>query len=156
MPTKIDQDQISGLPDDLNSLESFISVEDSIGDSADVSQDSALSTLQEELNLLKVVCQGLLFPRHTYIYQDGDTFRSGGETQEYPIPVTVTYSWEFADDPESFNFVQIDGADQPLYTPVYTSSYLYRLKITYASALGVVEALSQALIYFSPSGGTPG
>jgi len=45
MPTKIDQDQISGLPDDLNSLESFISVEDSIGDSADASQDLKLGKI---------------------------------------------------------------------------------------------------------------
>jgi hypothetical protein len=42
MPTKLDQDQISGLPDDLNSLESFISIEDSAGDSADASQDTKL------------------------------------------------------------------------------------------------------------------
>jgi hypothetical protein len=42
MPTKLDQDQISGLPDDLNSLESFISIEDSAGDSADASQDIKL------------------------------------------------------------------------------------------------------------------
>lgn len=42
MPTKLNQDQISGLPDDLNSLESFISIEDSVGDSADASQDIKL------------------------------------------------------------------------------------------------------------------
>ena len=45
MPTKLNQDQISGLPDDLNSLESFISIEDSAGDSADASQDLKLDKI---------------------------------------------------------------------------------------------------------------
>ena len=152
MPTKLNQEQISGLPSDLDSLESFISTEDSLGDSADVSQDTALTAQQEEINLLKAVCRGLLFPPFAYIYQQDYTMYFGERPfNGYPLPVTITYSWEYADDQEALNFTPIDGADLSFYTPESTASYLYRLKITYTSDLGVAVAFSQDLTY-DPNG----
>jgi len=175
--TKIRQDQIQNLDTDLStiesiddsleslisqeisesesadeSLESIISQEVSESESADESLESSLSSQQLEINLLKTVCRGLLFPPFAYIYQQDYTMYFGERPfNGYPLPVTITYSWEYADDQEALNFTPIDGADLSFYTPESTASYLYRLKITYTSDLGVAVAFSQDLTY-DPNG----
>lgn len=90
MPTKLSQDQVNGLPSDLESLESFISTEDSAGDSADASQDSAIDVVQSQVDFLKSVLGEMIYGE-TFIYQMGETFYFAGETMQYPVPTTISY-----------------------------------------------------------------
>ena len=86
MPTKLDQDQISGLSEELNSLDSIdesletkIFTEDSINDQVDVD-------LQGQIDELKNVMLSLVFGNRLDIMNDGTSLIAMTPT-EFPIPV---------------------------------------------------------------------
>jgi hypothetical protein len=158
MPTKLNQNQVDGLPSDLDSLESFISAEDSAGDSADVSQDGVIDsieavigstgTFQTQIDMLKTTLGNYIYS-DPVMYQIGDTFYFAG-TMQYPILTTTEFKWYYTDDMEVRNFIEISGETGSTLTPTgefADPSYGYYLEVTYTSDLGVFQKDSQQLTY---------
>jgi hypothetical protein len=127
MPTKLDQSQIDGLSDDLNSLDSIdesleskISTEDSINDQVDV-------TLQEQIDELKDAMLSLVFGNRLDVMNDGTNLFAMTPTQ-FPIPVMSTiWSWYFNTD-------IIPEATSSFYTPMMTGDY--KASVRYITNLG--------------------
>jgi hypothetical protein len=127
MPTKLDQSQIDGLSDDLNSLDSIdesleskISTEDSINDQVDV-------TLQEQIDELKDAMLSLVFGNRLDVMNDGTNLFAMTPT-EFPIPVMSTiWTWYFNTD-------IIPEATSSFYTPMMTGDY--KASVRYITNLG--------------------
>jgi hypothetical protein len=138
MSTKLSQDQVENLNSDLDSLdskdvslESKISVEDSINDGVD-------SDLQSQIDVLKGHVLSTLFG-----IKDGLKVSGGSlvalSPSEFQIPVTDSeYKWYLNN-----NLVATTG------TNVYTTSTRgsYRVEITYTTNLGIYTFTSDPVIY---------
>lgn len=160
MPTKLNKDQIDGLPSDLESLESFISVEDSLGDSADVSQDIVIDSIeliinesvQSQIDMLKSTLGEYIYP-DTYIYQMGNTFYFAGGTMSYPINTTVTFKWYYATIPSEENWIEISDYFESRLAPTddfANPEWKYYLEVTYTSDLGIFKKRSNEISYVTP------
>ena len=141
MPTKLDQDQVSGLSEELNSLDSIdesletkISTEDSINDQVDVD-------LQGQIDDLKSTVLSLVFGNSLYVNLDHDTFYAMSPTQ-FPIMVTSTV-WEWYLEAEV-----ISGAIYSSYTA--TVEGYYKAKVTYTTQLGI-KVMESDPIFFTPN-----
>ena len=141
MPTKLDQDQVSGLSEELNSLDSIdesletkISTEDSINDQVDVD-------LQGQIDDLKSTVLSLVFGNSLYVNLDHDTFYTMSLTQ-FPIMVTSTV-WEWYLEAEV-----ISGAIYSSYTA--TVEGYYKAKVTYTTQLGI-KVMESDPIFFTPN-----
>jgi len=157
MPTKLDRDQVSGLNEDLSSLaladstlESRISIEDSINDDVDQSlesrisyedsiNDSVIVNLNSQINDLRSVVLTLVFGNYLFMYLDHGTFYTSTPTQ-FSIPVT-SIGWEWY-----LNDSVISDAIYDNYTP--TTEGNYKVKVVYYTNLGVKEIISDQ-IYFT-------
>lgn len=150
MPTKLSQDQVNGLPSDLESLESFISTEDSAGDSADVSQDSAIEAVQSQIDFLRRAIGGMIY-HDPFVYQMGETFYFAGETMQYPVPTTISYQWYFATNPLDDNWSELNGSTSSTLTPTgdFTNpEWKYYLNVIFQSDLGTFIKSSNRIGYF--------
>jgi hypothetical protein len=141
MPTKLDQDQVSGLSEELNSLDSIdesletkIFTEDSINDQVDVD-------LQGQIDDLKSTVLSLVFGNSLYVNLDHDTFYTMSPTQ-FPIMVTSTV-WEWYLEAEV-----ISGAIYSSYTA--TVEGYYKAKVTYTTQLGI-KVMESDPIFFTPN-----
>lgn len=141
MPTKLDQNQVSGLSEELNSLDSIdesletkISTEDSINDQVDVD-------LQGQIDDLKSTILSLVFGNSLYVNLDHDTFYTMSRTQ-FPIMVTSTV-WEWYLESEV-----ISGAIYSSYTA--TVEGYYKAKVTYTTQLGI-KVMESDPIFFTPN-----
>ena len=127
MPTKLNQSQIDGLSDELNSLDSIdesletkISAEDSINDEVDVD-------LQGQIDELKDAMLSLVFGNRLDVINDGVNLVAMTPT-EFAIPViSTTWVWYF-------NSEIIPEATSSFYTP--TSTGEYKATVTFATNLG--------------------
>jgi len=127
MPTKLDQSQIDGLSDDLNSLDSIdesleskISTEDSINDQVDV-------TLQEQIDNLKDTLLSLIFGNRLDVMVDGPDLIVMTPTQ-FPINVSlITWVWFFNESP-------ITESNSNIYRPLESGTY--KASVTYQTILG--------------------
>lgn len=127
MPTKLNQDQISGLSEELNSLDSIdesletkISTEDSINDQVDVD-------LQGQIDELKNVMLSLVFGNRLDIMNDGTNLFAMTPT-EFAIPViSTTWTWYFNSD-------IISEATSSFYIPMMTGDY--KASVRYITNLG--------------------
>lgn len=152
MPTRLNQDQVDGLPSDLDSLESFISTEDSAGDSADVSQDGAIDAVQSQVDFLKSALGGMVYGE-PFIYQMGETFYFGGGTAQYPVPTTISYQWYYATQPVDENWSELNGSTSSTLSPVgdFTNpEWKYYLQVTFQSDLGTFVKTSNRIGYVAP------
>jgi hypothetical protein len=127
MPTKLDQSQIDGLSDDLNSLDSIdesleskISTEDSINDQVDV-------TLQEQIDDVKGVLLSFIFGNRLDVMVDGPDLIVMTPTQ-FPITVTsITWVWLLNNEP-------IADSNSNIYRPLESGTY--KASVTYQTILG--------------------
>lgn len=127
MPTKLDQDQVSGLSDELSSLDSMdellenkISIEDSINDQVDV-------TLQEQIDGLKNALLSLVFGNRLDVMIDGSDLIVMSPTQ-FPITVTsITWVWLFNNNP-------ITDSNSNIYRPLESGEY--KATVTYQTNIG--------------------
>jgi hypothetical protein len=127
MPTRLDQDQISGLSEELNSLDSIdesletkIYTEDSINDQVDVD-------LQGQIDELKNAMLSLVFGNRLDVMNDGTNLFAMTPTQ-FPIPVMSTiWTWYFNTD-------IIPEATSSFYTPMMTGDY--KASVRYITNLG--------------------
>ena len=141
MPTRLDQDQISGLSEELNSLDSIdesletkIFTEDSINDQVDV-------TLQSQINDLKNSMLSLVFGNRLDIMNDGTNLFAMTPTQ-FPIPVISTmWTWYFNSD-------IISEGTLSFYTPMMTGEY--KASVRYITNLGPY-VLESDFIFFEVS-----
>ena len=141
MPTKLDQDQVSGLSEELNSLDSIdesletkISTEDSINDQVDVD-------LQGQIDDLKSTVLSLVFGNSLYVNLDHDTFYAMSPTQ-FPIMVTSTV-WEW--------YLGAEVISEAIYSS-YTATVegYYKAKVTYTTQLGI-KVMESDPIFFTPN-----
>jgi hypothetical protein len=140
MPTKLDQSQVSGLPEEIQSLDSIdvsleakISTEDSQNDQADIN-------LQGQIDDLKLSVLNLIFGNSLYVNLDNGTFYAMAPTQ-FPIVVTSTV-WEWYLEAEV-----ISGAVYSSYTP--TVEGYYKAKVSYTTQLGI-KVMESDPIFFTP------
>ena len=127
MPTKLNQDQISGLPEELSSLDSIdesleskISTEDSINDEVDVD-------LQGQIDELKHTMLSLVFGNRLDVINDGVNLVAMTPT-EFAIPViSTTWVWYF-------NSEIIPDATSSFYTPTSTGDH--KTTVTFITNLG--------------------
>lgn len=141
MPTRLDQDQISGLSEELNSLDSIdesletkIFTEDSINDQVDV-------TLQGQIDELKNAMLSLVFGNRLDIMNDGTNLFAMTPTQ-FPIPVISTmWTWYFNSD-------IISEGTLSFYTPMMTGEY--KASVRYITNLGPY-VLESDFIFFEVS-----
>lgn len=140
MPTKLDQSQVSGLPEEIQSLDSIdvsleakISTEDSQNDQVDIN-------LQGQIDDLKLSVLNLIFGNSLYVNLDNGTFYAMAPTQ-FPIVVTSTV-WEWYLEAEV-----ISGAVYSSYTP--TVEGYYKAKVSYTTQLGI-KVMESDPIFFTP------
>jgi hypothetical protein len=127
MPTKLDQDQISGLSDELSSLDSIdesletkILPEDSINDQIDVD-------LQGQINNLKTTMLSLVFENKLNVMINGSDLFAITPT-EFAIPViSTTWDWHL-------NTEIISGETSSFYRPMITGNY--KTSVNYITNLG--------------------
>lgn len=136
MPTKLDQSQVNGLPEEIQSLDSIdvsleakISYEDSINDQVDTNLQGQIRDLQESI-------LNLVFGNSLYVSLDHDTLTAMSPTQ-FPISVT-SIVWEWYLEAEV-----ISGADSSIYTA--TVEGYYKAKVTYTTQLGIKEIESDPI-----------
>lgn len=141
MPTKLNQDQISGLSEELNSLDSIdesletkISTEDSINDQVDVD-------LQGQINDLKDATLSLVFGNRLDVMNDGTSLVAMTPT-EFAIPIiSTTWVWYFNTD-------IIPDATSNFYTPMMTGDY--KASVTYITNLGTYILESDFIFFEVP------
>jgi hypothetical protein len=140
MSTKLDQSQIDGLPEEIQSLdlidvslEAKISSEDSINDQVDVN-------LQGQIDDLKSTVLSLVFGNSLYVNLDHDTFYAMTPTQ-FPIMVTSTV-WEW--------YLESEVISEAIYSS-YTATVegYYKAKVTYTTQLGI-KVMESYPIFFTP------
>jgi hypothetical protein len=140
MPTKLDQSQIDGLPEEIQSLdlidvslEAKISSEDSQNDQADIN-------LQGQIDDLKSTVLSLVFGNSLYVNLDHDTFYAMTPTQ-FPIMVTSTV-WEW--------YLESEVISEAIYSS-YTATVegYYKAKVTYTTQLGI-KVMESYPIFFTP------
>lgn len=140
MPTKLDQSQIDGLPEEIQSLdlidvslEAKISSEDSQNDQVDIN-------LQGQIDDLKSTVLSLVFGNSLYVYLDHDTFYAMTPTQ-FPIMVTSTV-WEW--------YLESEVISEAIYSS-YTATVegYYKAKVTYTTQLGT-KVMESYPIFFTP------
>lgn len=136
MPTKLDQSQVDGLPEEIQSLDSIdvsleakISTEDSQNDQVDLN-------LQNQITDLQNAVLNLVFGNSLYVSLDHDTLTAMSPTQ-FPIIVMSTV-WEWFLDDQS-----IYGANLSSYKA--TTSGFYKAKVTYTTQLGIKEIQSDPI-----------
>lgn len=138
MPTKLSQDQVENLNSDLDSLdlkdaslESKISVEDSINDDVDLS-------LQGQIDILKSTILSLAFGNRVDLLVDGDSL-TVMTPPELPIPViSIEYSWYFDSNPAGItgtNFYTMGGPG------------MYYVEVIYTTNLGIYVISSDPVMY---------
>ena len=141
MPTRLNQDQVSGLNEELNSLDSIdesletkISTEDSINDQVDVD-------LQGQIDDLKDVMLSLVFGNRLDIMNDETSLIAMTPT-EFAIPViSTTWTWYFNSD-------IISEATSSFYTP--TTSGDYKASVRYITNLGPYVLESDFIFFDVP------
>ena len=141
MPTKLDQSQIDGLSDDLNSLDSIdesleskISTEDSINDQVDV-------TLQEQIDELKDAMLSLVFGNRLDVMNDGPDLIAMTPTQ-FPITVTsITWVWLLNNEP-------IADSNSNIYRPLEPGEY--KATVTYQTNIGPYYIESDIIMFEMP------
>ena len=141
MPTKLDQSQVDGLPEEIQSLDSIdvslevkISTEDSQNDQVDIN-------LQGQIDDLKNAMLSLIFGSRLDVMVNETSITALVPTQ-YPIPVTSTsWAWYYNNDP-------IVGAIYSYYTP--TESGEYKASVTFTTQLGY-KTIESDLITFEMS-----
>jgi hypothetical protein len=140
MPTKLDQSQIDGLPEEIQSLdlidvslEAKISSEDSQNDQVDIN-------LQGQIDDLKSTVLSLVFGNSLYVNLDHDTFYAMTPTQ-FPIMVTSTV-WEW--------YLESEVISEAIYSS-YTATVegYYKAKVTYTTQLGI-KVMESYPIFFTP------
>jgi hypothetical protein len=140
MPTKLDQSQIDGLPEEIQSLdlidvslEAKISSEDSQNDQVDIN-------LQGQIDDLKSTVLSLVFGNSLYVNLDHDTFYAMTPTQ-FPIMVTSTV-WEW--------YLESEVSSEAIYSS-YTATVegYYKAKVTYTTQLGI-KVMESYPIFFTP------
>jgi len=140
MPTKLDQSQIDGLPEEIQSLdlidvslETKISTEDSQNDQVDIN-------LQGQIDDLKSTVLSLVFGNSLYVNLDHDTFYAMTPTQ-FPIMVTSTV-WEW--------YLESEVISEAIYSS-YTATVegYYKAKVTYTTQLGI-KVMESYPIFFTP------
>ena len=140
MPTKLDQSQIDGLPEEIQSLdlidvslEAKISSEDSQNDQVDIN-------LQGQIDDLKSTVLSLVFGNSLYVNLDHDTFYAMTPT-EFPIMVTSTV-WEW--------YLESEVISEAIYSS-YTATVegYYKAKVTYTTQLGI-KVMESYPIFFTP------
>jgi hypothetical protein len=140
MPTKLDQNQIDGLPEEIQSLdlidvslEAKISSEDSQNDQVDIN-------LQGQIDDLKSTVLSLVFGNSLYVNLDHDTFYAMTPT-EFPIMVTSTV-WEW--------YLESEVISEAIYSS-YTATVegYYKAKVTYTTQLGI-KVMESYPIFFTP------
>ena len=140
MPTKLDQSQIDGLPEEIQSLdlidvslEAKISSEDSQNDQVDIN-------LQGQIDDLKSTVLSLVFGNSLYVNLDHDTFYAMTPTQ-FPIMVTSTV-WEW--------YLESEVISEAIYSS-YTATVegYYKTKVTYTTQLGI-KVIESYPIFFTP------
>jgi len=155
---RLRKDQVQNLPEDLTSLESEIESTDSVNDSVDESLNAKIdmtdlvndhvdSSLQSQIDLLKTVIVSLIYPRDIYIYQSGPDIFIGMPTQ-FAIPTNISYEWSWTDDIESGAYTPVteDGTSS-YHRPENGMSYGYKVKVTFTSDLGIIDAFSNVVVY---------
>lgn len=140
MPTKLDQSQVDGLPEEIQSLDSIdvsleakISTEDSQNDQVDINLQGQITDLQEAV-------LSLVFGNSLYVNLDHGTFYAMAQT-DFPIMVTSVV-WEWYLEAEL-----ISGAIYDNYTA--TVEGYYTAKVIYTTQLGTKQVESTP-IYFTP------
>ena len=130
MPTKLNQDQVSGLPEELSSLDSIdesleskISTEDSINDAVDI-------THQEQLDEIKKVLLSLVLGKDLYVQNDGPDLIVYTFTDSIISVSSTTWNWYFNDEE-----TEISGANSNIYRPLQTG--YYKAKVSYQTSLGL-------------------
>jgi hypothetical protein len=140
MSTKLDQSQIDGLPEEIQSLdlidvslEAKISSEDSQNDQVDIN-------LQGQIDDLKSTVLSLVFGNSLYVNLDHDTFYAMTPTQ-FPIMVTSTV-WEW--------YLESEVISEAIYSS-YTATVegYYKAKVTYTTQLGI-KVMESYPIFFTP------
>jgi len=128
MPTKLNQDQVSGLPEELSSLDSIdesletkISTEDSINDRVDVD-------LQGQIDELKHTMLSLVFGQDLYVQNDGPDLIVYTFTNPIISISSTTWNWYLNDE-------EISGANSNIYRPLQTG--YYKAKVSYQTSLGL-------------------
>jgi hypothetical protein len=128
MPTKLNQDQISGLPEELSSLDSIdesleskILTEDSINDEVDVD-------LQGQIDELKHTMLSLVFGQDLYVQNDGPDLIVYTFTNPIISISSTTWNWYLNDE-------EISGANSNIYRPLQTG--YYKAKVSYQTSLGL-------------------
>jgi len=138
MPTRLDQNQISGLSEELNSLDSIdesletkISTEDSINDQVDV-------TLQEQIDGLKNALLSLVFGNRLDVMIDGSDLIVMSPTQ-FPITVTsLTWVWLLNNEP-------IADSNSNIYRPLESGKY--KATVTYQTNIGPYYKESDIIMF---------
>jgi len=138
MPTKLNQDQIDGLSEELNSLDSIdvsletkLSSEDSLNDQVDVS-------LQEQIDGLKNAVLSLVFGNRLDVMIDGSDLIVMSPTQ-FPITVTsITWAWVFNNEP-------IADSNSNVYRP--SESGEYKATVTYQTNIGPYYKESDIIMF---------
>jgi hypothetical protein len=128
MPTKLNQDQVSGLTEELSSLDSIdesleskISTEDSINDEVDVD-------LQGQIDELKHTMLSLVFGQDLYVQNDGPDLIVYTVTNPIISISSTTWNWYLNDE-------EISGANSNIYRPLQTG--YYKAKVSYQTSLGL-------------------
>lgn len=140
MPTKLDQSQVDGLPEEIQSSDSIdvslevkISTEDSINDQVDVN-------LQGQIIELQNAVLSLVFGSSLYVNLDHDTFYVMAPTQ-FPIMVTSTV-WEW--------YLGTEVIPEAMYSShTATVEGYYKAKVTYTTQLGI-KVIESDTIFFTP------
>ena len=140
MPTKLDQSQIDGLPEEIQSLDSIdVSLEAKIS-SEDSQNDQVDINLQGQIDDLKSTVLSLVFGNSLYVNLDHDTFYAMTPTQ-FPIMVTSTV-WEW--------YLESEVISEAIYSS-YTATVegYYKAKVTYTTQLGI-KVMESYPIFFTP------